>query len=422
MLIGAIIIGQIFWVINLGYPPTDQQINLGINSLAILWLSRFAGLLLMIIAFWMWRTKIVGEKWVLLIIWMSPVTMVLWMGYPLEILKIFLIVLLIEVVKTNKKFLIVFILGLLSIYFINKLTYGQSQFISNLSYKDAINEVNDRFAKEGYLKNTIYFPNSLERLAYNKYYLILRREINLATSFWDVESWFFQEVHPLEQKSIVLFFWPMAFLFLLGLKDAKKLDGSVWVVLLLSWANYCLTDSAVFNKFSMVILWIAPIIILGVKNLIHRRDLLSRVVLAGLTIFVIYGYVSNRVDMTIRPLYWLDNRPWVYKMIFTKTLKDKLITSSIIGKSDKYCKFFRNDCDINVRFENFYLTTEKPEDGYIYAGFVGEYLGRSETNEFPSDWRSMFRNINMKVLDEFSVRDSIANKYGNYVVIAKKND
>ena len=93
----------------------------------------------------------------------------------------------------------------------------------------------------------------------------------------------------------------------------------------------------------------------------------------------------------------------------------------MIGDSKKYCQYYWEDRCLSekIDFSGFDLKEKNPEAG-LYAGFIGEYLGSDYNNNFGDNWSEKIENKGLKIIKTMKLNDSIAFKYGDYLVIAKK--
>jgi hypothetical protein len=182
----------------------------------------------------------------------TPVFLVLAMVHPLVSVKLLILVLLayIGIKYLGKKWWLV--LGFLAIFTIgyNFFVLGNRPAILNqFSLKDAQGEVTTRMTEEDSLYTKISLPLWWRRIAYNKFYFIYKNAVGEILPFWDLESVFFQEVHPLDQKSVVMFYWIEMYVFIFGiyfLVKNKNLNLNKFIILgiLLSWTDFVFSEGS----------------------------------------------------------------------------------------------------------------------------------------------------------------------------------
>jgi len=127
----------------------------------------------------------------------------------------------------------------------------------------------------------------------------------------------------------------------------------------------------------------------------------------------------------VRQQYWLDNRPIAYEFWYKQlqTLDidkfDKVYITSIVGDSKPYCYFYLGKVcdDSKYIFESFDLTKSKYSNS-VYAGFAGEFVGSDYKNNINSSW---YKNNSFYLISKLSLRDTIANKFGNDLGVVTTN-
>jgi len=136
--------------------------------------------------------------------------------------------------------------------------------------------------------------------------------------------------------------------------------------------------------------------------------------------------MSNYFDLNKRPDFWLDNRPYFYDFIF-KSIKlrdidsfEHIYVTGLVGNSQKYCQYYLgDDCTNKFVFDSFDLENIKPNKNTIYGGFVGEFVGSDFKNNIKDDWKTLIEHKGFSKLEILRLRDTIAYKYGNEVIIGE---
>ena len=143
-------------------------------------------------------------------------------------------------------------------------------------------------------------------------------------------------------------------------------------------------------------------------------------------LFCLYGTLANFSDLNKRPDFWLDNRPYFYEFVFNSIKEkdiskfEKIYVTSLVGKTDKYCKYYFGNCDESkFIFNSFELKGIKPEKNSIYAGFAGEFIGSDFKNNINSDWLTLIKDKGFTDVETKNLRDTIAYKFGNDIVIGE---
>lgn len=423
LLVLGIILAQIWWVVEIKYPPTPEQLGLGITYFWQLWLVRGLSLGLLWLA-----TVLLDKAWFRVVFFLIPSTAFWWMAYPLVVLRIFLVALgywgLKKVKNKGLKLIFGFLgVGLLLLY--NGLVVKDlGNFGESLDLVRNQTEVGTRINTENTLKERVELPMWFRRISYNKYFFVMRNLATNALQFSDMESLFFQEVHPMGLKSGVLFFWPYVWLlgislFFLMLKRLKLPLETGWLVLM-AWVGYLFSDKTADVRLSLVVIPLAILLTNGWQQLL-KINKLGKMVAVGLMVFVSLGYLSDLRDRWIRSEFWLDNRPMAYDFFYKNILNnrgagDKVVVSSLVGPADLYCRFYIKDCS-NFEFRNFDLITEKPKDGVLYAGFGGNFLGKTVGEDLHIEANPGLGS-GMKILAMGKVFDGIAFGYGKQLLVA----
>ncbi len=418
------------------YPPTEDQLTVIKYFFNNIWLLRIFSFVLLLAALFFWyktMVKVVNKKISLiscLIIFLTPVFYVLWLTCPTDCLRIFLLMFLVWVLSQKKKLLM--ILGSIFIILFSFLTTTQrSSFVYKIGLKEAKTEVQNRFAAEDSLTDPVKVPLKIKRIVYNKYFIEYKKLINEIIPFFDMESLFFQEIHPLEQKSVVIFVWPEILLliggtYLLIKKKDKKINSLINTVLFLSLINFLFNPFIIFRKFEMIIFPLGLIMALATEEMFKTKIMFGKI--CGLVVLFLcfYGLLANHTDLNKRPDFWLDNRPYFYEFVFKSIKKrdfnkfEKVYVTSLVGNTKEYCEYYLGNCDPNrFVFNSFELKGIKPEKNTIYAGFVGEFIGSDFKNNINSDWLTLIKDKGFTALETIKIRDTIAYKFGNEVVVGE---
>jgi len=193
--------------------------------------------------------------------------------------------------------------------------------------------------------------------------------------------------------------------------------------MLLSLFGFVFRSGQVFLRFSFILLPISLIIAIGINKLfilIRSGWNFAKIVTFVGCLFLMYGVFKNDFDFWNRSQVWLDNRPIAYDF-FYKTIKkiddndyDTAYVTSIFGDSQKYCFYYLGDKCNKFIFSSFDLVNkESIEKKTIYAGMSGEFLGPDVKNDVSND----FGTVGVEILAKKEIRDNIAYKYGNYLLI-----
>ncbi len=178
LLLGVIFLSQIYWVYRLNYPPSFEQLALPLSASWQLWLLRLSTLVLLGWSF-VCLTRLMkpdAKQYFWLLVLISPVPVILCLSYPISALKICLIILII--LKTGKslpaKILSLILISSL-LFFVNvKLLHQSPSIIGKFSLSTAQINLTDRFNKEYLLHPGNPVPLLIKRLAYNKYFFVVK--------------------------------------------------------------------------------------------------------------------------------------------------------------------------------------------------------------------------------------------------------
>ncbi|MFA7301126.1 MAG: hypothetical protein WC069_02365 [Candidatus Shapirobacteria bacterium] len=404
------------------YPISAEQViilnYLHLSGNVSLWLLRIASFLVLFAALRLWFKLIshIADKQIAIVsiiaIGISPAIWVVGMVYPLVCIKLLLFTLGMYFVSMKKYWwLVALVLVLFNINII-----GNNPAIFNkLSIKDAQIEVTHRISTEDSLKNDLKVSLWWRRVSYNKYFFTYKQVLAETLPFFDFESIFFQEINPLAQKSVVIFYWPEMFLlvfsfyFLVKNKN-NSLSNLLFVGFLTAGVSYVFSEGAVYLRLILVMFPISLLLGMGYVKLPKFVNIL-------LTLFVVFGAYNAINDLNVRSDYWLDNRPLAFEFWYREidkldlTKYNKIQVSSLVGDAKQYCYFYLGKICDDKKFEfNSFDLSLKSEKSTLYAGFAGEFVGSRFKNDIDSGWD---KNALIDIVAKKSLRDTIAYKYGN---------
>lgn len=391
VLLGLVVLTWIYVWALVDYPPSLAQIGLGVN----LWVLRLSAGVILIGSVILSLEKL-GKISSLLIL-ISPLTWGLIMMRPVE--AILMALFLVLIVK-QKGWLI---LGLLMILTLSN--WGKTNIYSSLNMKSASEIAIRRITDEDSLSQKVELPLILRRLANNKLTM-------MGVSAWkevvlqlDLESIFFQEMNPLLRKTLPIFFWPAIILLPFGL---YKLGKRTLLILFFGWVYFLITPGDYFIRYSWLLVGLA--IMLGLNKKIKWL----------VVVLIAYGFVSYVYDFGKRPDFWLDNRPLVYKNIYSRMgsrIDSKVYITDLIGDSKKYCRYYLGNRCNNFIFGIDNKRELKKSDWQI--GFMGEFVGPEFNNAFNDESKVKLEKIGWKIINIFRVRDSVAYRYGDEIIFAQ---
>jgi hypothetical protein len=424
------IVLQIVWAISIGYPPTDQQVNLSLQNEFSLWLVRIASFFLIFLSIKIFSSFLDSKsrQYFWPIVFISPAINVLWLSYPIDCLKILTVsVLIYSVLRKRLNIFLGIIFSIIFLIFINSYYLHQDfPIFSSLSLKNSQVEVQHRMSTEDSITKKIDFPLIFRRLGYNKYYIALQDTAKDTLRFWDFESLFFQEVHPLGQKSIVLFYWPEAILLLIFLWKylstiSPRFKKDLLTIMLFSWLYYIFSDDTVYKQLIILFLAVSLFLAYGLKESLSSKH---KWLTYALVLFSLYGLSINYFDLFKNPQKWLDNRPYVYQQLLASVPQGKLSLYStiylmdLIGPSKNYCRYYIGDCS-NFIYKNFDLTLEPPTSNSLYLGFIGQFIGpKTDNNLHFSDYLFWSGSNKFQTIAHYSVHDSVAYRFGDEIIVA----
>lgn len=419
------------------YPPTEEQIwilmKMGTGGeIALMWL-RALTILLIGIVFWFWfnklRAVVSARSSVIAIILlvMSPAVWVLGWSYPLMVVKLVLVLCLVTLLKTRWWIVLLVLVGLV-FYNVNFLKQNPA-ILSKITMSDARNEVNNRFMSEDTLRIKMELPLVWRRIGYNKLFITYRQVLAEILPFFDLETLYFQEVHPMEQKSVVLFYWPEIFILIFGIyfwvtSKIKNDANSILVALfVISFIDFLFSNTVLYQRFILMLIPLSLLMAYGVEKILVA----NRYIGAAVGVVLLYATYVNSYDISKRADFWLDNRPLVYQYWYTgiKSLGvenfAKINVSSLIGSSQNYCWFYLGDiCKTDkFVFNSFNLSTGNIDNG-LYAGFTGEFVGPKFKNDFSSTWENELPAMGLTLISKTNIRDTVAYRFGNDIGLVIK--
>jgi len=432
---------QIVVGISIEYPPTSEQLRilflLNRGGQGSLWLLRILSLALLFLTFKVWK-KIIPDKIYFsscLILSISPSFFNLWYLYPLLLLKVFLVIYGFHFLQKYRKSFLVFFVILGVIIFNRFVLENKAAIFNKLSLKDAQNEVTARFTAEDSLREKIELPLWWRRISYNKYFFVYKEIVAEILPYFDLESLYFQEVSPTEQKSMVMFYWPEIFTLVAGIYFLTKNKENYKVLELLfsiSIFDYVFSEGPIDKRLLLTMWPLAIIMAIAWVEMIKLSK--NNYVLAKWSLGIVGGllflaFSFNFYDLKVREEYWFDNRPLAFQFWYENLDKidldnyQKIYVSSIIGDSKKYCYFyFGNKCnDGKWIFKSFNLKESNVENNTVYAGFAGEFVGPKFKNDINPNWEKEAELKGLNFVGVKSLLNTIAYQYGNDIGVAVKN-
>jgi len=414
-----------WWLgLKIGYPPTEEQLLVGLWP--VFWV-RMVSFGLVIFSLFFWKKIFYKYKrdslyfYFVLAICLSPTFFGWFWFYPVEALKWFLFSGIFWLSSRWKQKALV-----LPIIFLLVFSFWQNKEKARIweIYEPARAkiEVTEKFMREDSLIEKIELPLWWRRISYNKISWMLSSTLKELISFWDLEPWFFQEIHPAGQKALILFYWPGFLLALLGWysvlqgkkKNNQKMLGYLWC---LAFSGYLFSRSGGSFRYSLTLPFLALLIAEGLEFLTRYKIYF----LISLFLFF-YGYQAFIYDLSNRSDYWLDNRPLVYKHFFeiVRNLPGKIQITDRVANAVLYCRYFlRQQCDDRFMMAGFNFKDFPPQKGITYAGFEGEFVGPNFKNFFPDNITKRLTDDGFEVVSSKALRDNIANQYGFNLVVAK---
>ena len=412
-------------------PPTLDQLGFGISS-SSLWLVRLFSLASLLVSTYI-LSRLVNfkvKKYYWIIVVASPVFLLLWMLYPIDCIKILIISLSLYIIsRFNKNLIIRTAATGLIIILINIFVFKQKPaLISIVNLDTPGQEVINRFNVEDTLTSPIYIPLQIKRITYNKLFLGLKDLTNESLNFFDFETLFFQDVHPLSQKGFVIFFWPQIYIFAVGawlaINKKIKLDKNYYLLVLGSFVYFLTADVSADRRLVFLLF---PLSILMCQTIKISLTAESKIVRFGITVLLIlslYGLLTFHYDLSARPAYWLDNRPLAYQFVFSNLPKlqsnfNHVLMPDTLYAAKQYCHFYRQDCS-KIEIVNFDLSKQQINSDTLYIGFLGNFTGPNPDNSITNDFENKLSEMGLKVYNQTYIHDNIANGFGQNLIIASK--
>lgn len=379
----------------LNYPPLVGQMIFGLN----VWIVRAISLLISLF-FIFYHIK----GWRRFILLISPIYWVLWYCYPLILGELIIWVILINLIKKKRIWIAVLILMM-----VLRFGFQKNSFIilDKLKPKNLLSEVDLRFRAEDSLTVKPFVPLIVRRLSYNKPFFAVKNIIKETTNFLDVETMFFGEFHPLNQKGVVIYYWFETFLLVLGVYFLlkKKTKGNINLFLVFSLIYFLISKESLFLRFGLLWYVLSKPMALSLEKVNNFWR----------TIFVLillYSCGINIYNLAYRSDFWLDNKPLVFDYCFKNLpAKENVYVTQLIGNEKKYCNYYWKDKCV--------LNDEILKSKYICV-FAGELLERKYDNKIDDNWQNRWLDKGYKVLKYQKLRDSVAFGYSDYLVIGEK--
>lgn len=229
----------------------------------------------------------------------------------------------------------------------------------------------------------------------------------------------------MEQKSVVMFFWPEAILLLLGVGElmrnsSRSKGGAIIQGAVVAGVVFVFSEGAVYQRLWLSMWWLAPVVASGLIGL--GKFFRVGGVMAGL--LLVYAAVTNFYDLNKRPDFWLDNRPLAFEYWFGEIsqldYRGKIVVTNRIGNSEDYCRYFLGkSCDGRFEFRSFEWSEDNDQIG-LYAGFTGEYVGKRFKNDFESNWEDRLSGMGARLVAKKNLRDTVAYQFGNDIGLVIK--
>lgn len=420
-----LIVAEGIWQIIINYPPSMQQINIGVINIFTLWIVKIISLILLIFSTYFFSTglNIKVKRYYWIIVFAVPTLSLIWMSYPLDALKIFIISILFYLISKKIEYSVFrIIFGIIVIFLLNIIVFKEKpEILKVISLSQPRTEVNFRYQIEDNLNPNIHVPGILKRAVYNKIFFAFRDTLNLSLNFFDIETLFFQEVHPLGQKSFVMFFWPEIIIFILGAwlytSKQKGVDSTNLILIIFSFAYFISSSASPERRLVLVIFPMATLLAKTTHLFISESRKKWRIVIIILLFLTFYGWMTNYFDRLKRPDYWLDNRPLAYNFILSniKTIDhkyDQILVPNTLFAINDYCKYYLKTCP-NFTFEDFDLLKQPVLKNTLYIGFIGNFIGKN------SDYKTVGVGQDLEILYKREIQDNIANGYGQDLLIVK---
>jgi len=387
---------ELFLGVLINYPPISGQIFFSLN----VWYLRIFSLLFSSILLFVW-----AKDWHKIIIAISPIYFFLWYCYPLVLLELIVWVFVLTKIQKHKIYWwLVILLCILRIF-----VFGSEISVINKLNPDYLrSEVQERFTREDTLTERVEFPLTFRRMAYNKFSFGIKNILQESIPFFDLETLFFGEFHPLGLKTVVIFYWPLSFLFFVGLfylGSNKKYLQKTKIFLIGAFLYFILSKGELFLRLSLLWITFSVPIYLGFKKINKYWKIF-------VFILIFYAFVAYGRDVYYRQSFWLDNKPLVHQYCFDSLRgKDDIYTTRVLGDNEKYCQYYYGqDCNL--------VELEKAKNVCLFAG---EITGSNFKNDIGENWQEVWREKGYKIIDFIELSDSVAFGLSNYLVIGEKN-
>jgi hypothetical protein len=166
-------------------------------------------------------------------------------------------------------------------------------------------EVNHRFEEESLLENKVQFNKIEEKLAYNRYAFVARNIIRESFKLLDFDNLFFQENNPRFEKSVVMYTWVWAWIFVLGLLFVNKLENKreLWWWFFIALLYYWLISGQLYIRQLLIVFPTAIIIEHGLKIVLKNK-----LAFILFVVVAVYSFVNVVLDMKINKDYWFENK------------------------------------------------------------------------------------------------------------------
>jgi hypothetical protein len=425
---------ELIWVLTIKYPPSLEQTTLGLTDFSQLWLIRGISLIFLALSIWLISSFLnkASRKYFIIISSIIPAYYLVVLSHPWDSLKLFLItIILIGLVNFTGRKIFTIILIIIFTIIVNLFIFKEKPgILEDFSIKKSQEEVTLRFNIEDSKTPHIKLPLFVRRAGYNKYFVVLKNASQEIVNFWDTETLFFQEVHPLGQKAFVVFYWPYIFLFFISLYFLKtkfklnevNFNWNLFVLLSIAIAYYLTSSAATERRHLFTAMFLTYLFSETLVYLIKNK--FNKIILTVLFLLVTYGWLTNIYDRFVRPDYWLDNKPIAYGFAF-QTIKDSnldletIYFSETLYAAKSYCPFYLDSCD-NIHIADFSFPDKIPDKNAVFVGFTGNFLGLNSSGYGETEVKN---NISgwAKVFGTMQVMNNIASGYGQIVVVAKPN-
>lgn len=428
-LFSLLFLSQVFWVVKLNYPPSYEQLIFPLTATWQLWLLRL--LTLLVVAMLSLQIgKLVSERgrlWYWFLVLLSPLPALLVMSYPLSALKLAVVVIIIKKIGPS---LLSKIAGLALIFalliVVNiKFLHQAPALIDRLSLPVIQAELTDRFNKEYLLSPGNYVPLQIKRIAYNKYFFLIKDVLEEVLRFADLETIFFQEIHPQNQKGEPIFYWGEFGLFALALYvlAVRKDKGRVGLLLAAAIIYFITSDGQPLLRHPVTFFALSVLIADGIPVLLAKRGSV-RIVAVAFILLALYGALAHLVDRLERPQYWLDNKPMVYQIYFDSVPLDRydvVYVADLFGQGPNYCRFYYKNCSKFI-FDNFQMVELEPLDNALYVGFSGNFFGITTRDNFDQRPDINYAGHRIEFIQSAMIRDNVANGYGQRIIHGAKTE